>query len=285
VILLPRAVRFAPSFVPWIVASAWLAAATSLAAQTDRQSIERLEQERTQQQQRAATSMAPMVPTLNAGAPALAWQPPVPAETPCAQVDDLAWQDTAQDMPREVRAILDSAPGYRGQCLGAQSLERLRGNLDARLLAAGFVTSRATFPPQDLSTGTLLVGVELGRIQRIVQRLPSGAMLQGALSWLPLQPGDVLNLRDIEQAVENAQRLPSWTVQVAIEPAEEPGASNLVLVHRGGPRWRARGSLDNQALEDFGRWQLGLQASLDLGWLGADQLSLWHQRSATGLSP
>jgi hemolysin activation/secretion protein len=226
-----------------------------------------------------------MGPMAAGPAQALSWQAPVRDETPCVRVDTLAWEQPDRAMPHAIRAMVLDAPGYLGQCLGVQSLERLRHNLDRRLLAAGFITTRVTLPPQDLSTGTLLVRPELGRVKRIVQRGSDGSAIDASLSWLPVRPGDVLNLRDIEQAVENAQRLPSWAIQVAIEPAEEPGASNLVLVRRGGPAWRTRASIDNQALQDFGRWQLTLHTGIDVGWLGADQLSLWHQRSATGLSP
>ncbi|WP_275428219.1 POTRA domain-containing protein, partial [Enterobacter hormaechei] len=47
--------------------------------------------------------------------------------------------------------------------------------------------------------------------------------------------GDVLNLRDIEQGMEQLNRLPSQQVVIDIQPGEQPGFSNVVLL-RGARR-------------------------------------------------
>jgi hemolysin activation/secretion protein len=164
-------------------------------------------------------------------------------------------------------------------------LARLQANLDTLLLEAGYLTSRVQVPEQNLSYGVLRVQAQLGRVGRVVHRSANGNERQVPCGWLPLHPGEVLNLRDVEQGLENAARLPSLAAQVAIEPGDAPGLSNIVVLHASASPWRARVSVDNHALGDFGRWQVATSATVDLGWLGADQISLWYQRSAAGLKP
>jgi hemolysin activation/secretion protein len=247
-------------------------------AQTDREALERSEQERARRQQREATAMAPVT------APQVVladWQPPVAKESPCFTVHLVVWADPSRPELAGFGWLLQGLKGYEGECLGAQSLQRLRANLDARLLVAGYVTSRLLIPAQSLADGLLRVELQLGRIGRIVHRAADGSPRVVPSGWLPQQAGDVLNLRDLEQGLENAARLPSLAAQIAIEPGDEQGLSNVVLLHADAPRWRARAQVDDQGLRDFGRLQLSASAVADLGWLGADQLQLWHQRSAS----
>lgn len=49
---------------------------------------------------------------------------------------------------------------------------------------------------------------------------------------LPARPGDILNLRDIEQALENFKRVPTAEADIEIVPGEQPGESDLLI------KWR-----------------------------------------------
>lgn len=263
-----------------------LSMGTVAIAQTDRDAIERVEQERARRQQREASAMAPLAAQqADRQRAAEVWLPPIADESPCFTVHRAVWADPKLASLWRFGGLLAKLPGYEGACLGTQSLERLRRNLDARLVAMGYVTSRVTIPAQNLVEGLLRVELQLGRVGRVVQRKSNGQVQDASLAWLGVQAGDVLNLRDIEQGMENAARLPSLAAQLAIEPGDAPGLSNIVLVHPGAPVWRARLSVDDQAVVDFGRWQAAASATVDLAWLGADQISLWHQRSARGWNP
>lgn len=206
-------------------------------------------------------------------------------ESPCFHIQSFRWDEVGHPLPFRLRHLLTELPGFDAACLGAGSLERLQQNLDQRLLDLGFVTSRVLLPPQQLGDGVLLVRLQLGRIGRVIHRRPDGTALAVPTGWMPARPGDVLDLRDIEQGVENAARPPSLAAQIAIEPGDVEGSSNLVIVHASARPWRLQATLDNEALGDFGRWQASASGAWDLGWLGADQISWWHQRSTAGLSP
>jgi hemolysin activation/secretion protein len=275
--------RVRPPIGQCLLGLAGLAMSLASSAQTDREALERLEQGRAKQQQREAAAMAPMGAAQPGAQRSL--QPPLAGELPCFVVYRIEWDDTSGPLPLRLRGLLRQLPGFEGECLGLQSLARLQTNLDTLLLEAGYLTSRVQLPEQNLGDGVLRVQAQLGRVGRVVHRSANGNERRVPRGWLPLQAGEVLNLRDIEQGLENAARLPSLTAQVAIEPGDAPGLSNIVVLHAGARPWRARVSIDNHALGDFGRWQVAASTTVDLGWVGADQISLWHQRSASGLTP
>src|SRR5690606_42041107 len=80
-------------------------------------------------------------------------------------------------------------------------------------------------------------------------------------------PGEVLNLRDVEQALENFQRIPTVAADVQIVPADGdgalPGQSDLVISWQQRSRWRINLSLDDSGSESTGKWQGGATLSLD----------------------
>jgi hemolysin activation/secretion protein len=114
----------------------------------------------------------------------------------------------------------DSAIGH---CLGSQGVSLLQRRMQNALLTAGFVTSRVLLRPQNLSSGQLVFTVLPGFIHQIK---PTADSTTGLRQWnaLPIRAGDVLNLRDIEQGLENFQRLPSVQANFQIAPASAADA-------------------------------------------------------------
>ncbi|WP_233170408.1 ShlB/FhaC/HecB family hemolysin secretion/activation protein [Aquitalea sp. ASV15] len=129
----------------------------------------------------------------------------------------------------DAAALPDSASG---RCLGSQGISLLQRRMQNALLTAGFVTSRVLVSPQNLSGGQLQFTLLPGFIHQIK---PTADSTPGLRLWnaLPSRPGDVLNLRDIEQGLENLQRLPSVQADFQIAPtstADAPPNSSDVLL-------------------------------------------------------
>lgn len=215
-------------------------------------------------------------------AAAVIWQPPVPDEQPCVRLSTLRITVVAQ--PGAVRSPpvprqLQEPPGdYLAACVGVASLERLRLNLQARLQAMGFITSTLTLAEQDLRSGELQLLLRWGRIGLVridspdVQGGPRSAPAPNALA---LQPGEVLNLRDIEQTLENLARLPSQTARFVIEPSSVPQSSDLRILISPQRHWRATLGVDAADVRRQSPWDAQSQVWLDapLGW--SDQLMLF----------
>ena len=255
--------------------------------QTRREALSAAEREHIQQQLDAQARAAPQT-TADPGA---LWLPPVASESPCFLVHRLELLgNPALGGPGSFAWLLADLGDYSGACLGPRSLDALRRNLDARLLARGYVTSHVSLPPQNLSQGVLLVQLHLGRLARLDHRTPAAAAAgqssrPPSCNALATRAGGVLNLRDVEQTLENLSRLPSQALQFQIEADEQPGMSVLAttpVAAAGGAqarRWRLSAGVDNAAARDYGQWQSNLQATLDAPLGLADQLSAAVNRS------
>jgi len=106
-----------------------------------------------------------------------------------------------------------------GRCLGSQGINIVMKRLQNAIVARGFVTTRVLAAPQDLNSGVLTLTLIPGRIHAI-RFTPDTS--QRATQWnaIAARPGDILNLRDIEQSLENFKRVPTADADIKITPAD-----------------------------------------------------------------
>lgn len=119
-----------------------------------------------------------------------------------------------------------------GMCLGSKRLQHLQTLAQNIAIAKGFLTSQVYIAPQDLASGRLKLSVAPGRLGSIRYEENQGdAASVGRISAFankfPNQSGDILNLRDLEQGLENLRRLPSVAADIRIEPGEMEGQAIL----------------------------------------------------------
>jgi hemolysin activation/secretion protein len=111
--------------------------------------------------------------------------------------------------------------------------------------------------PQDLSAGTLTLSLVPGRIAAIRTTPDSSSTLLGNSALLataiPARPGDLLNLRDIEQGLENLKRAPTAEADIQIEPSTapdaKPGDSDLVIKYVQSKKWRVKAVSGQEVLD------------------------------------
>lgn len=160
---------------------------------------------------------------------------------------------------------------YTGS-LGVSDVQALLSAITRHYVLRGYATTRAYLPEQDLSTGVLQVVVVEGRIERF-----EGVGVSGNI--FPAERGELLDLRKIEQGLDNLNRLASNDAKLELLPGTTAGDSIVAIRNTPGRRWHLSSSLDNSGSEDTGRNQASLTFSLDnaLGW--ADYLSVTHRRA------
>jgi hemolysin activation/secretion protein len=151
---------------------------------------------------------------------------------------------------------------YRGQCVGTEGLNLIVRRVSDLIVERGYVTTRVGVPPHAFDGGALRLALVAGTIHD-VRMANSGAVTGDWRFALPSRPGDLLNLRDIEQAVEQFKRLSSQDVSIDIAPTDVPGASDLVIsVARTRP-WHVFASLDDSGAPATGRRQGALNGTFD----------------------
>lgn len=170
-----------------------------------------------------------------------------------------------------------------GSCVEVAAIDAALRAITNRYVAAGYVTSRAFVGPQDLRSGTLNITVFEGRVGDIdgVGDKPYGpGEIGGAF---PSATGDLLNLRSLEQGVDQLGRLGKAEPSIDIAPGESPGTSKVLVQRKDGGAWiRPNLGLNNQGSTSTGRWQamVGLDADSPLGL--ADSWSIYYQNEVDG---
>ncbi|MDR0575982.1 MAG: ShlB/FhaC/HecB family hemolysin secretion/activation protein [Candidatus Accumulibacter sp.] len=119
-------------------------------------------------------------------------------------------------------------PRATGRCLGGRGVSLVMSRLQNAIVERGYVTTRVLAEAQDLTTGVLRLKILPGRI-RVIRFADGGDFRATLWNAFPAAPGDLLNLRDIEQALENWKRLSTVEVDIRIEPGALPGESDLVV--------------------------------------------------------
>ncbi|QCP50842.1 ShlB/FhaC/HecB family hemolysin secretion/activation protein [Trinickia violacea] len=227
-------------------------------------------QQKLDAQQRDATVEAPSV---RSEVPSAETYPALPAEAQCFRIDRFSL-DVPDTLPAVVKSQGASAlpqdrfafarewlEHYAGACVGKQGIDVLVRSLSQQILSRGYITTRVLLPEQDLSSGTLKFALIPGVIRRMHF---TNETLRG--TWktaFPTRDGELLNLRDLEQGLEQMKRVTSQDVSMQIVPADVPGESDVVLDVKRVKPWTVVASLDNSGTRATGKLQGNLSVGID----------------------
>ncbi|WP_304502658.1 POTRA domain-containing protein, partial [Bordetella sp. LUAb4] len=196
----------------------------------------------------------------------------LPDESPCYLIRAIDWTgDEAPDWLRE------RAQAVIGRCVGNQGMLVLQRELKPKPVDHGLITSRVLFPEQSLTDGVLRLHYVLGTIGHVAG--------DASVGWwrtvLPAGPGDPLNQRDLDQALENMRRLVGQPdAEIELEPGAAVGQTNLRIRPGTGKRWHGYLGGDNAGLDSTGRDQINAGLTLDSPLFLYDQLSFaWNSNA------
>ncbi|TDS85945.1 hemolysin activation/secretion protein [Rahnella sp. BIGb0236] len=142
---------------------------------------------------------------------------------------------------------------HLNQCVGMNSIAEITRQISDWYIHQGYITSRAFISEQDLSQGELHISVLEGRLEKIT--LEGGSSSQLTMAFPGLE-GGILNLRDIEQGMEQINRLRSNPVQIDILPGKKSGYSIVNLTATPESPLSASLSFDNSGQKSTGTGQL-----------------------------
>jgi hemolysin activation/secretion protein len=237
---------------------------------TDAANQELLRQQERERVLRQQQERAPDVRLERTRAPTALGRLPVD-ESPCFNIERILLSGDAAEQFQRVLATAnrteDGADDVAsGRCLGSRGINLVMKRVQNAIVQRGFVTTRVLAEPQDLSAGTLKLTLIPGRVRGI--RFAEGSDAR-ATQWnaVSARPGDLLNLRDIEQALENFKRVPSAEADIQITPADgpdaKPGDSDLVISWKQGFPFRLSLSADDSGSKATGKYQGAVTLSYD----------------------
>lgn len=195
-------------------------------------------------------------------------------EAPCFQIQSIVFLDASQYADAWLDAALSSpqradgrADDPHGRCLGREGIAIVLQRVQNALIAQGYSTSRVFAPDQDLSTGQLQLQVVLGRIGHLRLKPVDGSGATPNLvlgTTVPLHSGDPLNLRDIEQGLDNLQRVYGASADFEIVPTPgEPNHSDIVIRYTPGPSVRLGLNVNDAGGRTTGLYQGSASLSLN----------------------
>jgi hemolysin activation/secretion protein len=211
-------------------------------------------------------------------------------ESPCFEIHFLKLSGDTEDrfswlLPlSDARSELSEPDPIQSKCLGAQGIQTVIDRLQNALIARGYTTTRVLAKPQNLQTGTLELTFVPGRIEQI-RWAPGSGTRASRWNTIPTRSGDVLNLRDIEQALENFKRIPTADADIQITPGTEPGTSDLVIAHQQPMPFRLSATADDSGSPRIGKYQGSLTLSYDNWWNLSDLFYITLLHDLGGAEP
>ncbi|RON53979.1 ShlB/FhaC/HecB family hemolysin secretion/activation protein [Pseudomonas frederiksbergensis] len=197
--------------------------------------------------------------------------PQTPVDTRCFAIKDIELSGADSLSEGEKARLLKP---FIDQCLGVTQLNELLKVITDHYLEKGLVTSRAYLPQQDLSTGHLKVLVVEGKLEGLKGADGSKLSDRELAMAFPGKAGELVNLREIEQMVDQLNRLPSNQAQMELSPGKNVGGSEVLVKNTPQTPWRAGLSRSNEGQRSTGEQQWGTTFDWDSPLGLADQLNL-----------
>lgn len=192
------------------------------------------------------------------------------AESPCFPIHTVTLTgDAAGRFQFALKKALKETGFQSGQCLGAQGINRMMVAAQNAVIGHGYTTTRILAAPQDLNSGTLELTVLPGKVRSVRTDTSHNDQTRAARiaafqNEIPLKGGDILNLRRIEQGLENLKRVPTAEADIQIVPADAPDESDIVVAWRQRLLpYRLSLGVDDSGSKTTGKYQGSLTFSAD----------------------
>ena len=164
-------------------------------------------------------------------------------------------------VPKELSFLNKIARKHEQKYVTVSDITNIRNAFQRKLLDKGFVISQVYIPEQNLNAGTLQFMVMPGRVEDI--RYSDSSAHGPWRTAFPVRPGDILNIRDVEQGLEQMKRVSSQSVTMKLLPGTSVGTSIIELSIKQDKPVHGSISFDNSGLESTGVYQGSFTSSFD----------------------
>ena len=174
----------------------------------------------------------------------------IPDEQQCFSVSGVVITGNTLLSQKELDSVLQQ---YSNKCLGKEGINQLMQHLTSKYIEGGYITSRVYIPPQDLTTGELSLVVIEGYIEAISIN-NNEASDRRKLWWaMPSDWDEHLRLPDIEQGLDQINRVRSANAEMKLWPGKKTGATHVQIINKTENEIRGELQVSNDGQEDTGR--------------------------------
>lgn len=212
-------------------------------------------------------------------------QPQQREETPpqksshCVQINSIEFDGNTKISTVRIKKI---AKPYLNKCLKVEEINKLLNTITNAYIDKGFITSGAYLisPQPKLNDGILQIKIVEGTITKF-----TGITKSERKTAFPWVLGSILNLRDIEQGLDQMNRLSSNHTKMEIKANEDVnGTSQIVITNERESPTSISVFTDDLGSKSTGEYRLGVGVVEDNLFGINDQLNLNYTNSVSGNS-
>lgn len=195
----------------------------------------------------------------------------------CFDIGRVVVEDAVHVPAARIAAITSR---YENRCIGLADINEILRNLTHLYLDYGYVTSRAYVPQQDIKTSKMLRLVVVEGTLADIYLNGKPAPANGSLATaFPGMKDRIANIRDIEQGIDQINRLSSNDAKTSMLPGPKDGTSILDVKNEPTRRWHLSVANDNLGQESTGYSESSIRLALDDLIDINDQLAFSYQRT------
>lgn len=208
---------------------------------------------------------------------ATADQAPASASGPCFSVDNVAVDGVSLLQPGAINRV---TAAYHGKCIGLADINALMKQLTLLYVEAGYIAARLYVPEQDIAaTRTLHLVAAEGTLSDIYINGQPARQPGEVATAFPGMKGRAVNIRDVEQGIDQLNRLTSNNAKTNMLPGSAPGDTILNVENKPDQPWHFSASVSNLGQQNTGYVKSALGLRMD-GLAGInDLLALNYEHS------
>ncbi|ANI29071.1 hemolysin activation protein [Yersinia entomophaga] len=153
---------------------------------------------------------------------------------------------------------LNKLTALPSDCITSNDINRLTHELTRLYVRQGYITARVNFVPLN-ADGELGINV----IEGVVEKIEGGDYWVNSRLLFPDVVGKPLKLSQLDQGLDQANRLQSNQTKLDILPGRSTGGSIIRLNNTHKKPWLLTGTLDNYGQKNTGEWLVRTTASVD----------------------
>lgn len=185
----------------------------------------------------------------------------IPNEKPCFIINEILLIGEGSDKFKQyLKKASKNVNFKKGSCLGKNSINTIYSAFYNEILKAGLITTTINLPSQNLKSKTLKFEIIPGKIDEISLNDKNSTKNRASIftSFGINKKGDILNLRDIEQALEVLQNASNGNVSFKLIPSNKENYSDIKITKEEKLPLNLSLSFDNLGSRATGKYQGGV---------------------------
>ena len=182
-------------------------------------------------------------------------------EEPCFIINEILLIGEGSDKFKQyLKKASKNVNFKKGSCLGKNSINTIYDAFYSEILKSGFITTTINLPSQNLKSKTLKFEIIPGKMDTININDKNSTKNRASIftSFGINKKGDILNLRDIEQALEVLQNASNGNVSFKLIPSNKENYSDIKITKEEKLPLNLSLSFDNLGSRATGKYQGGV---------------------------